>query len=91
MLVSSDNQALLTDFGVSRMDALSAGFTTHSVKGSTRWQAQEFFDIPDDESPAPTHTAMTDIWAFGMTVYVGGDHSISTKERFTDGHTVGLL
>ncbi len=71
MLVSADNEALLTDFGTSRMDALSAGFTSNSVKGSVRWQAQEFFDIPDDESPAPTHTAMTDIWAFGMTVYVG--------------------
>ncbi|KLO07119.1 kinase-like protein [Schizopora paradoxa] len=69
VLVSPDEEALLTDFGVSRMDALSAGFTTHSVKGSTRWQAVEFFEIFDDESPAPTHTKKTDVWAFGMTVY----------------------
>ncbi len=83
MLVSSDNQALLTGFGVSRMEALSAGFTTHPVKGSIRWQAREFFDSPNGESPAPTHTAMTDIWAFGMTVYVGDDQN-STNTCFTD-------
>ncbi len=68
--MSSDKQALLTDFGISRMDTLSAGYTTLSVKGSTRWQAYEFFDIVDDDHPAPKHTVKTDIWAFGMTVYV---------------------
>lgn len=68
--MAPDGQALLTDFGVSRMDALSAGFTTHTVKGSTRWQAKEFFDILEDDAPAPIHTVNTDIWAFGMTVYV---------------------
>jgi len=69
VLVSSDKQALLTDFGVSRMDALTAGYTTQSVKGNARWQAKEFFEILDDDLPPPTHTVKTDIWAFGMTIY----------------------
>jgi len=69
VLVSDGNQALLTDFGVSRMDALTAGYTTKSVKGNARWQAKEFFEIMDDDAPPPTHTVKTDIWAFGMTIY----------------------
>jgi len=69
ILVSPEGTALLTDFGISRMDALSAGYTTRSVGGSTRWQAFELLDIKNDGSPAPTHTKMTDVWAFGMTVY----------------------
>ncbi len=88
MLISPEKQALLTDFGVSRMDSLSAGYTTHSAKGSTRWQAYEFFDIFEDDSPAPQHTQKTDIWAFGMTVYVG-DVWISIKACFADAVAVG--
>jgi len=69
ILVSSDRQALLTDFGISRMDALSAGYTTASIRGSVRWQAYEFFDLKNDGSLSPSHTFKTDVWAFGMTVY----------------------
>ena len=70
VLLSPDGRALLTDFGVSRMDTLSAGYTTDSTRGSTRWQAYELFDIGEDGTKSPQHTVMTDIWAFGMTVYV---------------------
>ncbi len=92
MLVSDDNQALLTDFGVSRMDALTAGYTTKSVKGNARWQAKEFFEIMDDDAPPPTHTVKTDIWAFGMTIYVRYD-SESLNAHFIDlaGTSVGTL
>lgn len=68
MLVSPDKQALLTDFGISRMDSLSTGYTSHSVRGTARWQAVEFFRL--GEGPPPEHTKNTDLWAFGMTVYV---------------------
>jgi len=50
VLVSPEGTALLTDFGISRMDALSAGYTTRSVGGSTRWQAFELLDIKNDGS-----------------------------------------
>jgi len=69
VLVSLNGQPLITDFGISRMDAISAGYTTQSVRGSTRWQAIEFFDVPEDFSSTQQHTTMTDVWAFGMTVY----------------------
>jgi len=69
VLVSPDGHPLLTDFGISEMDTISAGYTTHSFRGSTRWQAIEFFDVSEDLSLIPQHTTMTDVWAFGMTVY----------------------
>jgi len=74
ILVSPVKQALLTDFGISRMDSLSTGYTSHSVRGSARWQAIEFFKLGD--GPPPEHTKYTDVWAFGMTVY-----ELLTKER----------
>ncbi len=83
-MVSPEGTALLTDFGISRMDALSAGYTTRSVGGSTRWQAFELLDIKNDGSPAPTHTKMTDVWAFGMTVYVGYSSNSKLNGSFAD-------
>ncbi|KLO09791.1 kinase-like protein [Schizopora paradoxa] len=74
VLVSPDKQPLLTDFGISRMDSLSAGYTSHSVRGTARWQAVEFFRLSD--GPPPVHTRQTDVWAFGMTVY-----ELLTKDR----------
>lgn len=44
--------------------------TTHNgvVKGSTRWMAIELHDPPEDSDPK--HSKETDIWAYGMTLYV---------------------
>lgn len=64
------------------MDSLSTGYTSHSVRGTARWQAVEFFRLTD--GPPPEHTKMTDVWAFGMTVYVRDTtlHDLlSTKAR----------
>jgi len=69
VLVSSEKQALLTNFGISQMTSLSTGYSSDNVKGSGRWQAMEFFKLREDDEPTPTHTIATDIWAFGMTVY----------------------
>ncbi len=73
VLVTPDNRAVLTDFGGSRMDSLSSGYSSSGcrVSGTLRWQAVELFPPPvDGDGPPPQHTFETDIWAFGMTVYV---------------------
>ncbi|KLO09789.1 kinase-like protein [Schizopora paradoxa] len=69
VLVSSDKEALLTDFGISQMTSLSTGYSSDTIKGSARWQAPEFFILREGDEPPPAHTIATDIWAFGMTIY----------------------
>ncbi len=74
VLVSPEKRALLTDFGVSRMETLSTGRTNRNgnVGGTIRWQAVEFFKIIDEGDSSQEYTLETDVWAFGMTVYVSG-------------------
>lgn len=72
VLVSSSGIPRICDFGISRMLAASQtiGATstqTGGVRGSVRWMAPEL--ILPSESPV-IHSTQTDIWAFGMTVYV---------------------
>ena len=57
---------MLCDFGVSLMILSSQTLTstTGGVKGSLRWMAPELL------TGATKHTAETDVWAFGMTIYV---------------------
>lgn len=55
------------------MESLSPGYTTHTLGGTTRWSAVELFTYYDEDDPnsiRPQHTFKTDVWAFGMTVYV---------------------
>jgi serine/threonine protein kinase len=72
VLVNGQNQAVLTDFGISKvLEELSGptGNTTiiGSGAGSVRWLAPERLDInlTTDKDPTPA----SDIWAFGCTVY----------------------
>ncbi len=53
------------------MGTLDGGFTTHSMEGSGRWQAYELINFDFSVAFAPMHTVETDVWAFGMLVYVG--------------------
>jgi len=85
VLISQDRRGLLTDFGISRMESITKGYTmTKGIRGSTRWQAPEYLPLNDLEGGSPTsltfssppHTKETDVWAFGMTVY-----EILTKDR----------
>ncbi len=64
VLISPKRQALLTDFGISQMTGLTQGCTTDSLGGSVNWLAKELCTSQDK------HTKETDVWAFGMTVYV---------------------
>jgi serine/threonine protein kinase len=64
---------MLSDFGVSRVIMASHVTTdTTSFRGSTRWMAREFFpDLDGTSFPEPVKAnEKTDVWAFGMTVYV---------------------
>ncbi|TFK44943.1 kinase-like domain-containing protein [Crucibulum laeve] len=71
ILVNDQQQATLTDFGLSRMLETS-GFTTKTVGGTCRWMAYELLapceDDDDDEEFTPPLTTESDVWAFGMTV-----------------------
>lgn len=55
-----------------------------AVRGSTRWMAPELLDMDDPQ----LHSKQSDVWALGMTFFVGvliPDHSshLSTKRRLT--------
>ena len=73
--MSSDDRpkALLTDFGISRV--LNPGAMTvqlvpgdDSPGGTVRFMAKEM--LYGDMSSGDFYTKATDVWAFGMTIYV---------------------
>ncbi|KAL5531801.1 hypothetical protein ACEPAF_5363 [Sanghuangporus sanghuang] len=66
VLISNSGDALLCDFGLSRMITASRTYAkmTSTIKGTDRYMAPEFFDPPYTK-----HSEKTDIWAFGMTVF----------------------
>jgi serine/threonine protein kinase len=71
--MSSTGVPMLSDFGVSRViDASHVTTDTTSVRCSTRWMAYELFPQLDGTSyrKPVTPNERTDVWAFGMTVYV---------------------
>ena len=72
---------MIADFGVSRLLVESMTLAgTNSLKGSIRWMAVELVDSQDSASAAHQfHTKASDVWAFGMVLYV----SISTLPSLT--------
>jgi serine/threonine protein kinase len=73
VLISSSGSPLLSDFGISRVIVTShVTADTTSFKGSIRWIAIECVTPPDGYSLFRPVIAneKTDVWAFGMTVYV---------------------
>ena len=54
--------AVLTDFGISRM-LDTRGFTTKSIAGSCRWMSKELLC---DEDQVPSFAS--DVWSLGMTI-----------------------
>ena len=66
--MSDEGQPLICDFGLARIVPGSASLSnTTTVRGSVRWMAPEFFDSDD---PVTEHSAATDVWGFGATIYV---------------------
>lgn len=77
ILIGEDCTPLICDFGISRMlDSSQSNFvsTTHDgqIKGSARWMAIELYSATGETEPI--HTKETDVWAFGMTLYVSLSH-----------------
>ncbi|TDL15424.1 kinase-like protein, partial [Rickenella mellea] len=84
ILISPEGDPLLTDFGISRTLVVTHILTGLSnLMGSVRWMATELLNPNGrslDDSDAEDRTLMTefavaqtketDIWAFGMVVYV---------------------
>ncbi len=74
VLISEQNETLLIDFGVSRSASQFPGdYDTDIPKGTARWRARELFLAPSDSERSQyvgRCTKATDVWAFGMTVYV---------------------
>ena len=72
ILISEFGEPMITDFGLSRMLSYSQTImatTEHgSVKGTVRWMAFELFGLDDDHVE---HTKASDMWAYGMIIYVG--------------------
>ena len=84
---------MLSDFGVSRLLVNSMTVAgTSSLKGVMRWMAPELI-LPNEEIQMKhaCHTKATDVWAFGMVVYVSGMDSAEVCFRLTrwSGGTVG--
>ena len=70
MLVSNNGEPLLCDFGISRMlDSSHSDFisTTHgsNVRGTIRYMSIELLD------GGAKHSKGSDVWAYGMILYVG--------------------
>lgn len=68
VLVSDAGIPQICDFGLSRLTAASLHqTTTDSLRGSIRWLSFEFLNGGEYQNK---HTKETDVWAFGMTIYV---------------------
>jgi serine/threonine protein kinase len=64
---------MISDFGISRILINSITVAgTSNLKGNTRWLSVELIDprMRPDSSSHQFHTKQTDVWAFGMVVYV---------------------
>ena len=73
ILVSADGKPKITDFGISQIMINSMTITRFTApKGGVRWMAPELLGVNLDDlvSEHPSHTKATDVWAFGMVVYV---------------------
>lgn len=75
--MSSIGEPMITDFGLSQMISATQSImasTNHdgNVKGTVRWMAVELFDIEEGDAG---HTKASDMWAFGMTIYVRTEYS----------------
>ena len=61
---------MLADFGISRFVSLNGQTAEASYEGSIRWMAKELIRALRSGLGHLVHTKESDIWAFGMVVYV---------------------
>ena len=79
VLVSPSKEPLITDFGISKLENPSSsgssplGFSSDTLRGSIRWMACELLIGPSQiDETEMTYSKDSDIWAFGMVIYVSG-------------------
>ncbi|KAB5596481.1 Rap guanine nucleotide exchange factor [Ceratobasidium theobromae] len=69
VLVSATGEALLADFGLSKIVAEEEGAAVASTSlenaGSSRWMAPELFQV-DASTSSSSVTPQSDVWSFGM-------------------------
>ena len=71
VLISSNGRAVLTDFGRKQLLInVGAVVGTQSLQGSVRWSAPELLVLTDEAQTHECYTKASDVWAFGMVVYV---------------------
>ena len=71
-MINDSGSAMICDFGCARIQvaSYSAAAPTSTLKGTCNYWAPELLKfIPTGDVP-PIHTSKSDMWAFGMTVYV---------------------
>ena len=61
ILISDDEHALMTDFGLSKIMTTMQTSTAIRGSGTVRWQSPELWN--DEPKSFPS-----DVWAFGMTI-----------------------
>ena len=85
VLIDDEGNPLLCDFGISRVVDESMTVTgTKSLKGNVRWMAIELIAPMDvDSGGHQFHTKESDVWAFGMVLYVRKCLPVSQKKGFT--------
>ena len=82
-MISESGRPLICDFGISRWieDPAPIGNTPSGLVGSLRWMAVEIVEMnwnnTDAEFPEQSNTVASDVWSFGMVIYV--DFSQSCK------------
>ena len=72
ILVTPSQKAIISDFGCSQMVAnisLSLGQVTTTTKGTSAFWSPELLEGQDDVKQSKE----SDVWAFGMTIYVRFD------------------
>ena len=71
MLVSEDGRAILSEFGtpmaVTKLESIAE---TQIAEEYARWTAPELLKASEQSSVYPFCTKASDVWAFGMVVYV---------------------
>lgn len=69
IFISNEGEPLLADFGISQLlIQTNTVANTAELKYSIRWTARELLDY--ERTDNVTHTFGSDIWAYGMVVYV---------------------
>ena len=63
-MIDENGRAVLIDFGLSRYDVEGLITSSNRGKGAPRWMAPELLKY------GVKHTEATDMWAFGMVIYV---------------------